>query len=111
MLSKKSMRDEVPNNVEQNGVAIDFDGDGLKAYMFFVTLANIQGDGIRRLGGWPQFDWDGDWEVQTKKYDGYWVSEFLIPWDVVLMKNVDGPNRSINITTFRYYAKKSIMAQ
>ena len=105
MLSKKSMRDEVPNNVEQNGVAIDFDGDGLKAYMFFVTLANIQGDGIRRLGGWPQFDWDGDWEVQTKKYDGYWVSEFLIPWDVVLMKNVDGPNRSINITTFRYYAK------
>ena len=105
MLTNKSMRDEVPNNVEQNGVAIDFDGDGLKAYMFFVTLANIQGDGIRRLGGWPQFDWDGDWEVQTKKYDGYWVSEFLIPWDVVLMKNVDGPNRSINITTFRYYAK------
>ena len=105
MLSKKSMRDEVPNNVEQNGVAIDFDGDGLKAYMFFVTLANIQGVCIRRFGCWPQFDWDGDWEVQTKKYDGYWVSEFLIPWDVVLMKNVDGPNRSINITTFRYYAK------
>ena len=105
MLSKKSMRDEVPNNVEQNGVAIDFDGDGLKAYMFFVTLANIQGDGIRRLGGWPEFDWDGDWEVQTKKYNGYWVSEFLIPWDVVLMKNIDTPKRNIKITTFRYYAK------
>ena len=67
MLSKKSMRDEVPNNVEQNGVAIDFDGDGLKAYMFFVTLANIQGDGIEAFRGWPQFDWDGDWEVQTGK--------------------------------------------
>ena len=105
MLSKKSMRDEVPNNVEQNGVAIDFDGDGLKAYMFFVTLANIQGDGIRLLGGWPEFDWDGDWEVQTKKYNGYWVSEFLIPWDVVLMKNIDTPKRNIKITTFRYYAK------
>ena len=105
MLSKKSMRDEVPNNVEQNGVAIDFDGDGLNAYMFFVTLANIQGDGIRRLGGWPEFDWDGDWEVQTKKYNGYWVSEFLIPWDVVLMKNIDAPKRNIKITTFRYYAK------
>ena len=105
MLSKKSMRDEVPNNVEQNGVAIDFDGDGLKAYMFFVTLANIQGDGIRRLGGWPEFDWDGDWEVQTKKYNGYWISEFLIPWDVVLMKNIDAPKRNIKITTFRYYAK------
>ena len=105
MLSNKSMRDEVPNNVEQNGVAIDFDGDGLKAYMFFVTLANIQGDGIRPLGGWPEFDWDGDWKVRTNKYDGYWVSEFLIPWDVVLMKSIDGPKRNIKITTFRYYSK------
>ena len=42
MLSNKSMRDENTNNVEQNGVAIDFDGDGLKAYMFIATLANIQ---------------------------------------------------------------------
>ena len=102
MLSNKSMRDEIPNNAEQNGVAIDFDGDGLKAYMFFATLANIQGDGIRPLGGWPEFDWDGDWDVKMKKYDGYWVSEFLIPWNVVLMKNVDTPYRKINITTFRY---------
>ena len=102
MLSNKSMRDEIPNNAEQNGVAIDFDGDGLKAYMFFATLANIQGDGIRPLGGWPEFDWDGDWDVKMKKYDGYWVSEFLIPWNVVLMKNVDAPYRKINITTFRY---------
>ena len=105
MLSNKSMRDEGSNNVEQNGVAIDFDGDGLKAYMFIVTLANIQRDGIRPLGGWPEFDWDGDWEVATKEYDGYWVSEFLIPWNVVLMKNVDGLERDINITTFRYIAK------
>ena len=57
MLTNKSMRDEVPNNVEQNGVAIDFDGDGLKAYMFFVTLANIKemelddwGDGHNLIG-------------------------------------------------------------
>ena len=105
MLSKKSMRDENTNNVEQNGIAIDFDGDGLKAYMFIATLANIQRDGIRRLGGWPEFDWDGDWEVKTKEYEGYWISEFLIPWNVVLMKNVDGLERDINITTFRYVAK------
>ena len=91
MQSNKSMRDEVPNNVEQNGVAIDFDAEGLKAYMFFVTLADIQGDGIRRLGGWPQFDWDGDWEVKTKEYDGYWISEFLIPWNVCLLYTSPSP--------------------
>ena len=105
MQSNKSMRDEVPNNVEQNGIAIDFDAEGLKAYMFFVTLADIQGDGIRRLGGWPQFDWDGDWEVKTKEYDGYWISEFLIPWNVVLLKKIDSEKRTINVTTFRYVAE------
>lgn len=106
MLSNKSMRDEGSNNVEQNGVAIDFDGDGLKAYMFIVTLANIQRDGIRPLGGWPEFDWDGDWEVATKKYDHYWVSEYLIPWNVVLMKDVKSELRDINIATFRYVAHR-----
>jgi len=86
MISNKSLRDEWNANAEQNGVGIDFDSDGAKAYMFIVTLANIQRDGIRPLGSFPKFDWDGDWEAQTKKHNGFWVSEFLIPWNVVLMK-------------------------
>ena len=32
-----------------------------------ADFANIQRDGIRPLGGWPEFDWDGDWEVATKE--------------------------------------------
>jgi len=105
MLAQKSMRDETPNTSDQNGVAIDFDGDRSKAYMFQVTLADIKADGIRALGSFPKYDWDGDWEVKTKKYDGYWVSEYYIPWNVVLMKNVDTEKREINITTFRYIAR------
>ena len=106
MLSNKSLRDEITNTADQNWISIDFDNDREKAYLFFVTLANIKGDGIRRIGGWPEFDWDGDWEVKTKEYDGYWVSEFLIPWNVALMKNVDGEERTINITTIRKIADK-----
>ena len=106
MLSNKSLRDEIANTADQNWISIDFDNDREKAYLFFVTLANIKGDGIRRIGGWPEFDWDGDWEVKTKEYDGYWVSEFLIPWNVALMKNVDGKERTINITTIRKIADK-----
>ena len=106
MLSNKSLRDEIANTADQNWISIDFDNDRQKAYLFFVTLANIKGDGIRRIGGWPEFDWDGDWEVKTKEYDGYWVSEFLIPWNVALMKNVDGEERTINITTIRKIADK-----
>ena len=106
MLSNKSLRDEIANTVDQNWISIDFDNDRQKAYLFFVTLANIKGDGIRRIGGWPEFDWDGDWEVKTKEYDGYWVSEFLIPWNVALMKNVDSEERTINISTIRKIAYK-----
>ena len=106
MLSNKSLRDEIANTADQNWISIDFDNDREKAYLFFVTLANIKGDGIRRIGGWPEFDWDGDWEVKTKEYDGYWVSEFLIPWNVALMKNVDSEERTINISTIRKIAYK-----
>ena len=106
MLSNKSLRDEITNTADQNWISIDFDNDREKAYLFFVTLANIKGDGIRRIGGWPEFDWDGDWEVKTKEYDDYWVSEFLIPWNVALMKNVDGEERTINISTIRKIAYK-----
>ena len=106
MLSNKSLRDEIANTADQNWISIDFDNDRQKAYLFFVTLANIKGDGIRRIGGWPEFDWDGDWVVKTKEYDGYWVSEFLIPWNVALMKNVDSEERTINISTIRKIAYK-----
>ena len=108
MLSNKSLRDEMGVIAEQNGVAIDFDSDGSKAYMFMVTLANIKKDGIRPLGGWPEMDWDGDWEAETRKHNGYWVSEFYIPWNVVLMKKVEGNKRRINLTTFRYLGEKQI---
>ena len=106
MLSNKSLRDEIANTADQNWISIDFDNNRESAYLFFVTLANIKGDGIRRIGGWPEFDWDGDWEVKTKEYDGYWVSEFLIPWNVALMKNVDSEERTINISTIRKIAYK-----
>ena len=108
IISNKSLRDEWSANAEQNGVAIDFDSDGTKAYMFIVTLANIQRDGIRPLGSFPKFDWDGDWEAQTKKHNGFWVSEFLIPWNVVLMKPETNNKRKINVTTFRYLAKEKL---
>ena len=68
MLSNKSLRDQWSANAEQNGVAIDFDNDGSKAYMFIITLANVQRDGIRPLGSFPEFAWDGDWEAITKKH-------------------------------------------
>ena len=108
MMTNKSMRDQTPETSDQNGIAIDFDGNRSKAYMFQVTLADVQADGIRALGGSPKYDWDGDWEVKTKKYDDFWISEYYIPWNVVLMKKFSSDFRTINVTTFRYIANDQI---
>ena len=40
MLSRKSMRDEMTSISEKNSINIDFDGDGSKAYIIAVSLAN-----------------------------------------------------------------------
>ena len=108
MVSNKSLRDAWDVNAEQNGIAIDFDSDGARAYMFIISLANVQRDGIRQLGSFPEFDWDGDWQAQTKKHDGYWTSEFLIPWAIVLMKPEADIKRKINVTTYRYLANEKV---
>ena len=34
MMTNKSMRDQTPETSDQNGIAIDFDGNRSKAYMF-----------------------------------------------------------------------------
>ena len=40
MLSRKSMRDEMTSISEKNSINVDFDGDGSKAYIIAVSLAD-----------------------------------------------------------------------
>ena len=79
MLSKKTLRDEMTSLSDKNSINIDFDGDGNKAYILAVNLGDSLFDAIKIKTGDFKTDWDGDWIAKTKRYDGYWVSEFYLP--------------------------------
>ena len=106
MQSRRAMRDEMTSLSEKNSINIDFDGDGQKAYIIAVTLGDSLFDAIKIQSGAFKKDWDGDWIAKTKKYDTYWVSEFYLPWNLTLMKNVEGVKRKINYTALRYRANE-----
>lgn len=105
MLSRKSMRDEMTSISEKNSINIDFDGDGSKAYIIAVSLADSLFDAIKVQSGGFKTDWDGDWIAKTKQYEGYWVSEIYLPWDMVLMNQPEGSKRKIKYSALRYIAK------
>ena len=108
MLSKKTLRDEMTSLNDKNSVNIDFDGDGNKAYILAINLGDSYFDAIKIKTGDFKTDWDGDWIAKTKRYDGYWVSEFYLPWNLVLMNQPKGNKRKIKYSVARYRAKEQI---
>lgn len=108
MLSKKTLRDEMTSLSDKNSINIDFDGDGNKAYILAVNLGDSLFDAIKIKTGDFKTDWDGDWIAKTKKHDGYWVSEFYLPWNLVLMNQPAGNKRTIKYSVLRYKANEQI---
>ena len=108
MLSKKTLRDEMTSLSDKNSINIDFDGDGNKAYILAINLGDSLYDAIKIKTGDFKTDWDGDWIAKTKRYDGYWVSEFYLPWNLVLMNQPPGDKRTIKYSFLRYKANEQI---
>jgi hypothetical protein len=108
MLSKKTLRDEMTSLSDKNSINIDFDGDGNKAYILAVNLGDSLFDAIKIKTGDFKTDWDGDWVAKTKRHDGYWVSEFYLPWNLVLMSQPTGEKRTIRYSFLRYKANEQI---
>ena len=99
---QKHPRDSFYAYADRNYVIIDFNNNANIGYEFTVTL----GDSIRDAIFVDENDfsdqWDAIWYAKTKSYDDYWISEFLIPWDVAPMINVEGPYRDISVSLARW---------
>ncbi|MDB4156350.1 DUF5916 domain-containing protein [Gammaproteobacteria bacterium] len=105
MFSRKTLRDQINSLSDKNSINIDFDGDGNKAFILAINLGDSLFDAIKTQAGDFKTDWDGNWIAKTQKFDGYWISEFFIPWDVTLMRQPDSDIRKINYTALRYSAE------
>ena len=98
---KNHLRDDERSITDKNGVAIDFDGDGINAYQFFVSSSGSIGDATVKNEIERNWDWDADWNSATSIDNDVWYSEFFIPWSVVSMKTVAGEKRTIKLAFYR----------
>ena len=98
---KNHLRDDERSITDKNGVAIDFDGDGINAYQFFVSSSGSIGDATVKNEIERNWDWDADWNSATSIDNDVWYSEFFIPWSVVSMKTVTGEKRTIKLAFYR----------
>jgi len=95
------MRDQERSISDKNGIVIDFNGDGVEGYNFFVSSSGSKGDGTVRDEKERNWDWDADWETAATVDDGVWYTESFIPWTVASMKSQSGEIRKINMAFYR----------
>ena len=91
---------------DKNGIVIDFNGDGVEGYNFFVSSSGSKGDGTVRDEKERNWDWDADWETAATVDDGVWYTESFIPWTVASMKSQSGEIRK-NQVKIRNHQEKS----
>ena len=101
MRIKNHLRDEERSISDKNGVAIDFDGDGINAYQFFTSSSGSIGDSTIKDEKERNWDWDSDWNAETSIQDDVWYSEIFIPWSVATMKTIEGEKRKIGLAFYR----------
>ena len=95
------LRDQERSISDKNGIVIDFNGDGVEGYNFFVSSSGSIGDGTVRNEKERNWDWDADWKSATTIGDNVWYSESFIPWTVASMKPQVGEVRKINMAFYR----------
>ena len=95
------LRDQERSLTDKNGIVIDFNGDGVEGYNFFVSSSGSLGDGTVRDEKERNWDWDADWETAATVEDGVWYSESFIPWTVASMNPQTGDQRKIKMAFYR----------
>lgn len=86
---------------------IDFDNGKNTAYGFMLGNGGSMRDGIWQNSNRFKSDWDGTWFGKTSQHDDKWIAEYLIPWTVAPMAEVDGENRQIGVYVRRHDVKSN----
>jgi hypothetical protein len=95
------LRDQERSLSDKNGIVIDFDGDGIEGYNFFISSSGSVGDATVTDEKERNWDWDADWQSAALVKDGVWYSETFIPWTIASMKTQTGDKRKIKMAFYR----------
>ncbi len=82
VLVQSLRRDDFWNN---DGIAVILDPLDSRAnsVMFGTTGVGVQWDAVRTETSDINANWSNKWFVETQQYDGYWTSEFAIPFRIL----------------------------
>lgn len=97
-------RDE-GGQVDRNNVFVDFDGDGVQAYEFTISITGGISDGVITNENQFNDDWDADVQYAASESPEYWETEILIPWHVAVMKKAQEGGRTIGLYLDRVIGK------
>ena len=95
------LRDQERSLSDKNGIVIDFDGDGIEGYNFFISSSGSVGDATVTDEKERNWDWDADWQSAASVKDGVWYSETFIPWSIASMKTQTGEKRKVKMAFYR----------
>ena len=95
------LRDQERALSDKNGIVIDFDGDSIEGYNFFISSSGSVGDATVTDEKERNWDWDADWQSAAIVKDGVWYSETFIPWTIAPMKTQTGKKRKIKMAFYR----------
>ena len=95
------LRDQERALSDKNGIVIDFDGDSIEGYNFFISSSGSVGDATVTDEKERNWDWDADWQSAALVKDGVWYSETFIPWTIAPMKTQTGKERKIKMAFYR----------
>ena len=93
---------------DRNKIIIDFDNNGITAYSFEIGSGGSIRDGIWSNENNFSNEWDGTWSAKTFSTNKYWITETLIPWDVVSMNKSKDQQRDIKWYVSRRVANQNL---
>ncbi len=76
---------------------VDFDGTGVTAYEFSVSVTGSYRDGTITHENRFNYDWDGLWQRAVDESSDHWTVEILLPWSIVAMREDEGETRNIAV--------------
>ena len=101
MRTMNHLRDQERALSDKNGIVIDFNGDGIEGYNFFISSSGSIGDATVTDEKERNWDWDADWQSAATVKEGVWYSETFIPWTIASMKTQAGDKRKVNMAFYR----------
>lgn len=103
----RSPRDAETLDADVVTLMVDFEGLGLTAWEFSLSMSGTQRDSIVVGQNQISRDWDGAWVAAAKEDDTGWTAEFAIPWSIAPAGTTHDGQRTIGIWASRFVKKIS----